>query len=326
MAAAPDPEDSHEHKSVAPERALMRKDSVYSETGPALRKLKEEYICGYITFSDDVAKSICPISLGEFDPSSDKGKYVTIRSCQRELTADRIADAIGCGYVVGGYVYNINPYEIDAAYEWFVTRSGIDPKSRAKLSQNALDRIRFRYEIRDVMGIEFDPTHFFKNWIKTMAHIHISMDQIQMYNAHMTPEHFGCFHEVDRTGSIAMLDRVDSGWMVRPSSIKGVDFYIASSGELKPCSKFYSLSFKMGEIRHILIEHAFGEGYYSAGGCVDRENPTRFVITRYTFNVTLSGLLSKMMESSDLLLKYIPLPGYNIESILGIDLDSVSCV
>ena len=246
-------------------------------------------VYAYLNQSDN---NVCPISLEQVD-SSDKSTTITIvKSIQPITQIDRNNILIVNEYNVPpntGQIYHINTYNLDQAYQWFITCGNRnEPETRKTLDYNELDRIKFRYESKYYLNLKLPKIEFDKLIDKYINQTGLNPQELKILRCQLTPQHLNNYLFINRVEAENHLINIykETGvknWLLRPSSYLGYDF-IKINNEYVRMTEYIGLSFvKSVEpfvIDHLLIEKIYSFGYYSVNGSYNSQG-SNFQRTKY---------------------------------------------
>jgi len=260
-------------------------------------------VYAYLNQSDN---NVCPISLEQVD-SSDKSTTITIfKSIQPITQIDRNNILIVNEYNVPpntGQIYHINTYNLDQAYQWFITCGNRnEPETRKTLDYNELDRIKFRYESKYYLNLKLPKIEFDKLIDKYINQTGLNPQELKILRCQLTPQHLNNYLFINRVEAENHLINIykETGvknWLLRPSSYLGYDF-IKINNEYVRMTEYIGLSFvKSVEpfvIDHLLIEKIYSFGYYSVNGTHNSQG-SNFQRTKYY--VCFFDILNEYLEN-----------------------------
>lgn len=234
-------------------------------------------------FTEIIENNECPYILDSFD-SNNKKDYVLIRINTRNLIPEerkklevkyKICKTVGFVHVYK--VYNVESAKID-----LVDNKNNDPLTRTKPSNDILKKIIWKFNNKSYIKSNYDKKKLFttfylyysKSFLSFPSNINniitnylINDYDINEMKCNLTLTDFNCYVNCKREETTELLKKCS--WLLRPSKVDSFDFY-KKNDELLPCSQYYALSVKINNnIKHYLIEHSFGEGYYTCLGSYD---------------------------------------------------------
>jgi len=225
----------------------------------------------------------CPFILDTFNPQNKKD-YILIKTHTRNLKQEE-RDELEKMYKICktvGYVHIYKAYDVISSKKYLVDDRKNDPLTRKKPSSNILKKINWKFNNRKYIKSYYDKDklfttfclyysndllHFSNNINQIIINYLITSDDINEMKCNLSLTDFNCFVNCKREDTTNLLQ--NCSWLLRPSKIDSFDFY-KNNDELLPCSQYYALSLKKKNIEHHLIEHSFGEGYYSCSGSYDK--------------------------------------------------------
>jgi len=251
---------------------------------------------------------VCPISLEAVD-SSDKSTTITItKSIQPMTQIDQNNILMFNEYNVPpntGQIYYINTYNLEQAYEWFITCGNRnEPETRRNLDHNELERIKFRYEYKYYLTLNLPKNEFNKligKYLnKTLGTL--NAQELKILRCQLAPQQLNNFLSINRVEAENHLKKIymETGvknWLLRPSNYLGYDF-IKNNNEYVRMNEYIALSFvKSGEpfeIEHLLIEKIYSFGYYSVSGTYDSQGSN---LQRIKYYVCFFDILNEYLEN-----------------------------
>ena len=236
--------------------------------------------------------ALCPITYSEID-SKNLSESITIINSKQQLTSDEEEKLQKENYIFKsgtGTCSHVVVYDIDSAYEWFITRDKSDPTSRRELSQDEKSRIIFRYNMKKYYSQNPTPDIISKLFSKYVDHLKLShiietdlnTDEFKILKCHLTPEHLPNYMNVSREDAQSILlnalfNNDPFSWIIRPSKYKGSEFVKREDGTIHPMSEYYVITYydqNSNQFYNHLIEKIYSCGWYTGTGSYQKSTKT----------------------------------------------------
>jgi hypothetical protein len=236
----------------------------------------EDSVSAYGGFVNRVVATVeCPFSLDTMEGKK-PSEYIMIRE-NRPLTGEAktsVEKKFGAKSApFSSKVCHMRIYDLESAYRYYVTLGNKDVFTRGVLLHELVEKIKFRYENRALYDIDVSEVDVGKLYERYIKGDEVSEAEYNTMRIHLKATDIPQFQNVTRDEAEAKLTEKDD-WLMRPSRMKGYDYmYDEDKKEYVRCSDFYVISLKEEKEteyspshKHMLFEHAYGEGYYRVTG------------------------------------------------------------